>query len=171
MSRAHTWAGPLDLTNADDRFRARFWSKVDQRGPEECWPWLAYCKPNGYGQFVLHKGAFRTASRIALALTLGRPLENKEVACHHCDNPPCCNPAHLFVGDNRANILDSVAKGRANRARGVDTPSNRLTEQQVRDIRSHTGRHGLTTDLARQYGVAFSTIKKIRNYEKWKHVA
>ena len=53
---------------------------MDQRGPDECWPWTAYRKPSGYGQFRLSKGRFLTASRIAVGLTIGRPVEANEDA-------------------------------------------------------------------------------------------
>ena len=169
MTRA--FAAPLDLTEAGEAFRERFWSKVDQGGPDECWPWLAHRKSSGYGQFVVRKGVFMTSSRVALALTIGRPLDLGELACHRCDNPPCCNPAHLFPGSVVDNALDSVAKGRARRAWGVDHPSAKLTVEQVREIRSHADRHGLGVELARQYGVTKNTIYAIRSLKKWRHVA
>ncbi len=62
------FAAALDLTGASDALRDRFWSKVDRRGPDECWPWLEHRKRSGYGQFVLRRGVFVTSSRVALAL-------------------------------------------------------------------------------------------------------
>lgn len=165
------FATGLDLTGVDQAFLDRFWSKVDQRGPDECWPWIAYRKPEGYGQFTLVKGTYITASRISLALSLGRPLATGEIACHRCDNPPCCNPAHLFVGSVLDNAMDSVNKGRARRAKGESTPSSKLTEEQIREIRAYPDRYGLLAELGRQYGVAANTIRSIRLGQKWSHVA
>ncbi len=163
------FAAPLDLSNVDQRFLDRFWSKVDRRGPDECWPWLAHRKASGYGQFVLRNGEYPTASRVALALTVG-PLAAGVVACHTCDNPPCCNPAHLFPGTQADNTSDSVSKGRANRAHGPATGSARLTEDQVAEIRAEPHHYGLTAMLARRYGVSATTIRKIRRGEKWGHL-
>lgn len=94
----------------------RFWSKVDKSGGEQaCWLWLGARNPNGYGQFR-HDGQMRQAHRWILGQTRGAALQwnaaLKEEACHHCDNPPCVNPAHLFVGDRSANMRDSADKGR-----------------------------------------------------------
>lgn len=165
------FAAALDLTDVDEQFLERFWSKVDRRGPDECWPWLAYRQPTGYGQFTVRKGEFATASRVALALTVDRPLVLGEVACHSCDNPPCCNPAHLFVGTQLDNNADCRQKGRANRARGVGLPWARLDDEKVREIRSHPQRYGLYAELGRQYGVAANTIRAVRQGTKWRHVA
>lgn len=93
----------------------RFWEKVDRRGPDECWPWMGVRTSNGYGQ-LWYARRHRPATHIALALD-GRPVPKGMAACHHCDNPPCLNPAHLFVGTNSDNMRDMVAKGRDRYAR------------------------------------------------------
>jgi hypothetical protein len=95
----------------DDLTIERFWSKVDKRGPDECWPWLGNIGLNGYGRFF-YRGSWRPANRIGLQITLGRELNQTEKACHHCDNPPCVNPAHLWSGSVAENAQDSVRKGR-----------------------------------------------------------
>lgn len=163
------WRG-IDLTGVDDAFKERFWSKVDQRGPDECWPWTAYCKPSGYGQFVLRKGRFVTASRIALGLTIGRPIEANEVACHKCDNPPCCNPSHLLIGTQSDNAYDCVSKGRANRARGEATFSSKLTEADVIAIRAEGFVWGNDQRWAKRLGVSSNTIRSARLGRHWKHL-
>lgn len=163
------FAGELDLRNASDSLRERFWSKVDVRGADECWEWQAYRKPSGYGQFTLRKGEFYTASRVALALS-GVVLEQGECACHSCDNPPCVNPAHLFAGDQSVNTIDCIRKGRGNRVRGGMAPSARLTEEDVRTIRALAHYYGIYAELGRKYGVAANTIRSIRRGTKWKHV-
>lgn len=160
----------LDLTDVDDRFRKRFWDKVDQRGADECWPWLAYIKPEGYGQFTLRKGVFVTASRVSLGLTIGRALRPEEVACHRCDNPPCCNPNHLFVGTHFDNSLDCIKKGRARRARGEAQGASKLTEGQVREILAEPNQYGLVRFLARKHGVSDTTIRGIRSRRLWSHL-
>lgn len=89
-------------------FAERFWARVDRSaGPDACWPWTGPKNAQGYG--IVSGG---TASRMALELTLGRRLAVRyELACHHCDNPPCCNPAHLFAGSHRDNAQDALRKG------------------------------------------------------------
>lgn len=168
MSEYRRFAKPLDLTSATQSFRDRFWSKVDQRGPDECWEWTAYRKPSGYGQFTLTKGVFITASRVSLALTM--PLMAGVVACHRCDNPPCVNPAHLFTGTQRDNTEDCISKGRGNRARGEDTYSSRLTEADVLAIRAEPERFGMYRELGRRYGVDGNTIRAVRNGTRWTHL-
>jgi len=162
-------AYPLDLRNAPRELRDRFWSKVDIGEPDDCWEWTAYRKPNGYGQFVLRKGKFVTASRVSLALS-GVVLQTNDVACHRCDNPPCVNPAHLFAGTQRDNAVDCVMKGRARRAHGEATPSARLTEGDVRAIFATPAQYGVGARLAREYGVSEHTIRSIRSGAKWKHL-
>jgi HNH endonuclease len=108
--------------NLSDRLAARFWSKVDKHGPlpehcpelGPCWVWTRATDPAGYGRFGIgSRGANRVffAHRVALALTGTIPPDDLD-ACHRCDNPPCCNPGHLFLGTLLDNMADMVAKGR-----------------------------------------------------------
>lgn len=88
----------------------RFWCRVDQSGgPEACWPWTGCVKPGGYG-FIMHKRRARLTHRVALSGSLDEQPDM--MACHRCDNPICCNPAHLFWGTARDNSDDCCAKGR-----------------------------------------------------------
>lgn len=87
-----------------------FWARVDIRGPNDCWLWKGGLKSKGYGNF----GHNKSAHRYAYEQTYGPAL--KPCICHHCDNPPCCNPAHLFEGTNADNVADRVRKGRSRNA-------------------------------------------------------
>lgn len=90
--------------------KERFWKYVDQRGPTDCWPWKASVRPNGYGQFGV-RGQVFYPHRISYFLAYG-PIPEGLLVLHACDNPPCCAPHHLTVGDNGDNIRDAARKGR-----------------------------------------------------------
>lgn len=97
----------------------RFWERVDQSGgADACWPWIGACSSTGYGVVRLPsvggiKGSAQGTHRRAWELANGRAVADGLVICHHCDNRPCCNPAHLFEGTQADNIHDMHAKGRA----------------------------------------------------------
>src|SRR5882672_3294392 len=91
----------------------RFWRYVDKspgQGPNgDCWQWTKGLDEKGYGRFVTFRRGYR-AARISIFLSTGE--WSKENTCHHCDNPPCCRPDHLFDGDQQKNMDDAKAKGR-----------------------------------------------------------
>lgn len=149
----------------------RFWSKVDKRGPNECWPWMGYRKYLGYGQFSLADGCRVLASRISLGFHMGRELNSAEHALHRCDNPPCVNPAHLFVGDARANHLDCLSKGRFPDSynRGSSNPHAKLTEAGVREIRRLAGTETYE-EIGRCMGVSKHAVANILSGRVWSHV-
>ena len=89
----------------------RFWSKVDIRGEDECWPWTGADDGHGRGQFYMNGRKYRSP-RIAWSVSNGVPFPDGLLACHSCDNPPCCNPRHIWPGTMSDNILDASKKGR-----------------------------------------------------------
>ncbi len=90
---------------------ARFWRDIDKRGPDDCWPWLGTKTLGGYGTVNID-GWRTTAHRVVYALRYGRPINRRLVIMHSCDNPACCNPAHLSLGTQKENLNDMRTKGR-----------------------------------------------------------
>lgn len=160
----------LDLTDiTTPQFLDRFWSKVDTTG--DCWEWLAHRKkPYFYGQFTLRKGVFVGAHTVSYALTHDGVIPPGFHVCHHCDNPPCVRPDHLFLGTPRDNALDSVRKGRANRSRGENHRCARLTEADVREIRATPIPWGQQPVIAARYGIRVNSLQKVIYGQTWRHI-
>lgn len=157
------------------KLEERFWSKVNRRGPEECWEWKAYRNPNGYGQFRIGPrsgGKVFLAHRVSYAMAAGVAPESISLhVCHRCDNPACVNPGHLFLGTAADNIHDMMVKGRYGKrewARGVAHPMAKLTVEQVRAIR---GSSGDQRETARMFGCSQGTVHLIRAGKIWRHVS
>lgn len=90
----------------------RFWAKVDQSaGAGNCWPWTGCVNSDGYGCFHVD-GKIVRATRIAWQYRNGARVPDSLMVLHTCDNPSCCNPVHLFLGDNGVNMRDARDKGR-----------------------------------------------------------
>ncbi len=145
----------------------RFWEKVNKT--ETCWLWTAQLDKEGYGQFrILCKGRRYQAHRISWRLHFGEIPEGMK-ACHHCDNPACVRPSHLFLGTQTHNVADMNAKGR--HAFGEKNGSAKMTNEQVRDIRRRYAAGGvLQHTLAVEHGVADCTISQIVNRKKWPRI-
>lgn len=147
----------------------RFWEKVDVRGPDECWPWTASSNSYGYGHIGSGVGKTTlTASRVSWMLEHGDMPPSDIFVCHTCDNPPCVNPNHLFLGTISDNTADMVTKRR--QQRGEHHAHRKLTRRQVLAIRRtyrRTPHRGIQTKLAEKYGVSRSVISTIINRTAW----
>ena len=149
---------------------ARFWSHI-KRGAG-CWPWQASTFGNGRGQFVAG-GKHFPAHRYAFLISKGPIPPGKEV-CHSCDNPICCNPAHLWVGTHHENMLDAQAKKRLKGARGMVTKNMQLTPKHVLEIRkiyaARTAPKWGVNELAKKYGVTRTTIARAATGKAWAYL-
>jgi hypothetical protein len=148
----------------------RFWSKVDKRGPDECWLWTAVINEHGYGVMRpegRRHGPTVKAHRVSLML-VGIDIDGSYVL-HSCDNRRCVNPAHLSPGDHKENVSDMVSRQR--QPMGSRNGHAKLTERQVAEIRNRAARGELQRTLASEYGVSKPTISRIVNGGGWAHVA
>lgn len=132
--------------------------------PSGCWEWNGGRRgPNSYG--ICSTGDKRrpsdTAHRIAYRAFVG-PIPEGMFVCHHCDNPPCMNPAHLFLGTAKTNRADMLAKNRGNFAKGIAHGLVKTTDDQVASIRAEYARGGISyRQLGLRYGVTASCIYQL----------
>lgn len=141
-----------------------FWSRIDVRGEDECWPWKGNTQRGGYGINLPHRRAY--------ALKKGK-LRKGLVIRHTCNNPPCCNPKHLIQGTQKKNLEQMRKEGRAGDCRNLGSKHGRakLTEEQVLEIRREYAEKGTSQSaLGLKYGVAQTKISAIVRRETWKHI-
>lgn len=154
----------------------RFWLKVDKKpgfGPHgNCWLWTACRALNGYGQMNLGSGRKAMAHRLAWAFRHHEEIPPKMYICHTCDNPPCVNPDHLFLGTPSMNMIDCKDKGRHRfgTVSGSKSRFAKLTEEQVIRVRQLVKGGMRQIDVARQFGMSRSGINHITSRRKWKHL-
>jgi len=149
---------------------ARFWDKVDQRRPNDCWEWKAsVTKSNGYGQFGIDRRTVG-AHRVAYFLGTGEQPTGLHVL-HQCDNKRCCNPAHLFLGTQQDNSDDYAAKGfgpnLGHDQVGQRNGNARLTENEVRAIRASDD---IQRIIAARYGITQVMVSRIKLRKAWRQV-
>lgn len=144
-----------------------FWSKVNVKGPDDCWLWRSGKDKDGYGRFKLegkNNGAHRVAYRISTGIDPG-----KYVVMHSCDTPSCCNPNHLERGTVLQNNSDRSAKGRSNPLRGESVKTSNLTADTVVAIRELYAEGGHTIySIAEQYGVNPQQVHVLIRGKTWR---
>jgi hypothetical protein len=160
----------LVRTSESRRYDRDFWAKVDQSGGLfACWPWLGPRHGQGYGR-TWYNGGPVYAHRVAFALANGTSPAGLDI-CHTCDNPPCCNPAHLWAGTARDNLKDAAAKGRIRGGNlpGEAHPLHKLTWAAVRDIRARAASESQHA-LAREYHVSQVAVHFIVTGKTWREL-
>lgn len=138
------------------------------KNKEGCWDWIGCRDKNGYG-FMTYEKHHKNGHRISWFLTHGEFPEDKLVL-HKCDNPPCTNPDHLFLGTPKDNHRDMVLKGRQIIKRGQDCKFSKLTEEDVKEIKKLLIQGLGYTQIGYKFGVEAITISAIKNGRAWKHV-
>ncbi len=137
--------------------------------PSGCWEWQGSRNPKGYG--TIGRGArgegITFVHRALWEIVFG-PIPKGLHVLHTCDNPPCANPAHLFLGTQATNMADMVAKGRESHVRGEDNGRAKLTLEQARAIRTDPRPQ---REIAKEYGVHQMTISKVKRGKTWKEAA
>lgn len=145
-----------------------FWSRVD-RVDGECWEWNSGCISTGYG-------AFWVPPRVQLSHRISWCIHNGEIpdglhVCHHCDNPPCANPDHLFLGTALDNSRDKHRKGRWRAAKGAEPARARFKNRDVTRIRRlFDSGNSTIADISRMYEAPHNTIRAIALRNSWRHL-
>jgi hypothetical protein len=146
----------------------RFWSKVDMRGPDECWDWQASLNHHGYGRFKIAGNTTIHSNR--MAWTLFNKVEPGEMmVLHGCDRPQCCNPFHLRLGTPRDNIADMDERGRrvvvdqAGSANGAAKIDEAVLEVIVQRLKDGWNNKRIAADLP----VGHALVSRIRVGISW----
>ncbi len=157
--------------------RQRLFASICVDDGTECWEWKRDRFTEGYGRLKVQGKAFlahRVSAHVFLDFDLASPL----CVLHKCDNPPCINPEHLFIGTQTDNIRDMIAKGRARSGvalphgfnQGIAHPQARLTDDDVRAIRQMSERGHSLAAIAKRFGITKMHVSNIRRRLAWSHL-
>ena len=156
--------------------KARFNSKYEKHGPDECWEWVGTRNTHGYGM-VSFNGKLQSAHRVAWQISNGPIPKGKgnhgTCVLHKCDNPPCVNPAHLFLGTHADNMADMAMKGRraTSGLKGEDSGNAKLSTDNVFEIkRLYASGKIMQKHIAERFCVSQNTISRIINGKRWAHL-
>lgn len=167
-SLLHIWGSRVYLP-----IEALFLKRVPERPEDSCWEWAGQINDKGYGIFAVKLAdGSRTgpyAHRVSWELSCGS-IPPGLFVCHHCDNPPCVNPSHLFLGTPADNARDCQLKGRHARsaARGEKHPSAKLTRAQAVEIFRRAKNGERQRSLGDEFGINRQTVSKIAARQRWR---
>lgn len=136
-----------------------------------CWRWVGCTNdprnaPGGYGRFGI-EGKNELAHRVSYSIFVA-PVPKGLCVCHHCDNPSCVKPAHLFIGTHEENMADCSSKKRLGERRGERNGRAKLTASDVLIIRGLLRDGRTQKSIAEEYGISQSNVSFINLGETWK---
>lgn len=179
--RGHTGfkpGGEVRLANLSeeekfDRYKASFDKNVIRK--EGCWDWKGAVAKGGYPVMSCKKILGPDRGHRASWIIHKGPIPEGKCVCHHCDNPICTNPEHLWIGTSKENNDDKVKKCRQSMLPpphkvGSENGASKLKEEQIKEIRLLLEKCETSREIGRQYGVSKTTILRIKNGTHWKHV-
>lgn len=153
--------------------KARFFQKVHVAGPDDCWIWHGAFKDGGYGK-IGHRDKTIGAHVMSWEMANNQTVTKGFVVRHHCDNPPCVNPAHLEPGTYAQNMKDMWRRGRARPngldARGSRNACSKHTEADVVEIRKLFDNGVTKSEIAKKFGVTVANVCYIVARKSWTHV-
>lgn len=163
----NTTMTPISIPKITPSRQAQFWQRT--RKVNDCWEWQGrrIKSKQPYGVFKIGTRPF-LAHRVAFFLVYGQP---HNFVLHHCDNPPCCNPAHLYDGTQKQNTQDCIKRGRW-RVPSKKSPLTKLTKEQATFIRGYyvKGRRGDGKFLAKKFNVSISLVRQVARGVAWRNL-
>ena len=149
----------------------RFFKKIKINPENGCWEFQGALSRFGHGRIGFRLKIYLT-HRLSYEIHNG-PIPEGLNVCHKCDNPPCCNPEHLFLGTQNDNVLDAVKKGRMKAypvMKGERNPASKLKNCQVFQIRKELNAGVKGSELARKYKISKVQISRIKLNKIYKDV-
>lgn len=155
-----------------DSIATRLSRRVEVNGPDDCWPWRGSVDGCGYGTIHSRHGkpnAPEKAHRVAWEIANEQEIPSGVHVCHSCDNPPCCNPRHLFLGSAKDNAADREQKNRGGDRRvfGERHGNAKLTSDLAREIVKRVQSGETKTSIAKSYGISRRTVLNIVTGSVW----
>lgn len=148
----------------------KFWKRVNITGLLDCWEWQGAKNQKGYGLVWKDQHHPSSAHRFAWEATY-YPIPKGKLILHKCDNPPCCNPNHLYLGTNQDNMNDRKKRNPHHpRTMGENHPSAKLTEHNVREIKRLIAKGDQQKDIAKGFSVSTTAISRINTGRTWTHI-
>jgi len=157
----------FERLNYPESILNRFWKYVNKLSNNECWNWIGSLSlRGGYGQ-LSYKGGLLKAHKISYEIHKG--IINKGLyVCHKCNNPKCCNPAHLYSGTPKNNWDDTIKTGNAHTLevlKGENSPSSRIKYSDVLFIRKS---NKTLKELGDKFGISKTSVSNIKKNKTWK---